>query len=99
MILLGIPLETIYAEENCEGIRTIFKRGHILASVIDFIENNTMLTGLTFLTDLNGCSFICLSGLHQSRIEDFKFLIVTFQPPTDKLVIEHIKESEDFLSY
>lgn len=81
-IILNIPVDQLFAIENVDGIRSLFKGEFFISAVQQFFFYNQKLTlSNSFYPELNNLSFDDISGLQQSNFEDFCINITIFQPP------------------
>lgn len=84
-VLLKIPLPTFYLDAT-DGARWQVVDGlQRLSTLQAFCKTQTLqLSGLEFLTDLNGARFEQLSSTMQRTIEDTPLTLITVQPGTPR---------------
>ena len=87
-ILHGIPLNPIYCVESVYGIRYPIINQTYLKMVKSYINNEFPLMHIG--DELNFMCYKDLNPLYKSRIEDYKFTFITFQPPINVEIISEV---------
>ena len=85
-ILMGIPIPLMYLFEDKKGKKQVVDGKQRITAILNFLENNFKLSGLSILSQLNGLSFDQLDPKLQGVFEDYQLFFYIIQPPTPERV-------------
>lgn len=81
-VLMGIPLQNFYLNENKNGELIVVDGKQRLSTFFSFLDNKFKLENLRVLQELNGLYYSDLEGKFQANLEDFQLITQVIKPPT-----------------
>ncbi|MFC0877638.1 DUF262 domain-containing protein [Saccharicrinis sp. FJH2] len=100
-ILLGIPIPYIFTADVEDGRLEIVDGSQRLRTIVNFIENNLILTKLEILDKLNGFKYANLSIARQRKFKNSTIRMIALSDKSDEdvrfMMFERINTGSDLL--
>ena len=92
-VILGMPLPSVGAEMDKEGVLTFIDHGFIINCLVSFMEGKFNLIRLNILKDFEGKYYKDILPIYQNRIDDAKISVYWYPFNAEAALTEIFKLS------